>query len=260
MNYDRRTALALAVASKMAYGDGCGSIPESVKYLDKTLSEIKLIEIGTAEVLFIRGKNTTIIAFRGSDEKGDWIKNLTVAKKKMRYGSVMKGFDDEMSKLWVKCLVEYDNSHSIYVTGHSKGGGEGVCFLNRLIAARIGGQVILNSGKLKAAYFFGCPRSLGKDTADSFTNIYNNRVFRVENNNDIVCRVPSQLRFKHVCPENRIYISRSGKIMHGNIPYATLAYDRVMGRIESWKKGIKFDGLSDHAPIGSRYIKPFHEG
>jgi predicted lipase len=220
--------------------------------LDPTFSADSFEMVGgrngeTAEMLIIRGDDVTILSLRGSDEIEDWFKNINVMPRRSQYGTMLGGFQCEAEKLIDICLAEYDRAGAVYFTGHSKGGGEGICLMNMIRVRRSG-------VKIRGAYFFGCPRALGVGTADKFTQAYRGRVFRVVNNNDIVCRVPPHGTYGHVNPGSRAYISRNNKLWLGKVDPWRLRYDRFMGRVDAWKSGCTFDGLHDHYPMDKRYV------
>ena len=243
--YNRNFALPLAVASELAYGRRSPNNDSDITGLiGKYTTEMHVV--GTAEVLFCIGVDDSIIAFRGSDSVRDWFANLAISKSSRSYGDVMTGFDDEAGALYAKCIEVYDGASNVYVTGHSKGAATGTCFLNRIILNR-GGR------KLLSAYFFGCPRSLGTDTAKRFSENYIDRIFRVENNNDIVCRAPTILRWRHTNREGRSYINHKGKLMLGMSNWEIFA-DQMKGRFSALLRLHPLDGFDDHGPM-SKYVK-----
>lgn len=248
-DWDIQTARALAIASDMAYGKVPAVINEDLKYLDPTMHSIETVEVGTSEATFFIGNYCTVISFRGTDELKDWMHNLDVVKVPTPEGSLMRGFEKEVDKIYQACRAKVMQAPRFFVTGHSKGAATGVNFLDRLRRdprARI-------ERKLVAAYFFGCPRSMDSQLAKVFDRVYGSRTFRVINNNDIVCRIPSFLRWRHVSVLQETYIDSYGRLHRGGMPLGQMLADRVRGRWAALQKGVKFDGVYDHTPM-SKYI------
>ncbi len=135
-------------------------------------------------------ENSLKIAFRGTDTAEDRIRDLRFWKKKIPYGNysskirVHSGFIDAYKSKRVREEIHEqitDNIRHIEVSGHSLGAAMAVlCAID----------INYNFPHVDLeAVLFGCPRVGNR----AFARSYNNRVFktfRVENNNDVVTKIP----------------------------------------------------------------------
>ena len=89
---------------------------------------------------------------------------------------------------------------------------------------------------------FGSPRVANK----MFIERMEGRVrgTRYVNNNDIVCRIPSDLRFEH--RRNMVYFDPKGR-PRPNIPLRTRMWENIKGRFQKDGKSGLFDGTRDHS-------------
>jgi predicted lipase len=191
---------------------------------------------GTQAALLRSGEVLTL-CFRGTESVKDWLTDLDVRKTITRFGYVHNGFNQGVDNIWKEFLLSHqgDGTRNKYVVvGHSLGAAEAVIAAARLSA--------YENVDVIGVYLFGCPRVGGYSFKYPKVPTY-----RVVNNNDVVCRVPSVFRFKHI--GTRYYIDKDGDLIKGITPWQ-ITKDRLSGR---WQSKNIVDGLFDH-PI-SEYIK-----
>lgn len=185
---------------------------------------------GTQAALLLRD-NQYFLVFRGTDEPGDWLSNLTLAKTRTKFGRIHKGFNDSVDAIWKDLMREMQNNFGIKhfaICGHSKGAAEATIAACRLQA--------MPGISVDGIYLFGSPRVGG------FSFKYPKvSTFRVVNNNDIVCRIPSPFRFRHV--GQLWYLTKAGRLVM-KPGYLRAAWDRLRGRMPNIA-----DGIHDHPMV-----------
>jgi len=187
---------------------------------------------GTQATLYYNDNEIGII-FRGTEPSKlkDILSDLNIRKKKAKKddGYVHAGFQESLDDVW-SSIINFIESHSyskIYLSGHSLGAG-----IATLAAARL--------DKCTALYTFGSPRVGGRKFIKDNKEILH---WRFVNNNDIVSRIPSRIRWKH--HGNRIYIDRKGQV-NSNVYGWSLFTDLFLGYFSAWSKLKFFDNFSDH--------------
>jgi hypothetical protein len=175
------TVLDLAIICKKAY---------SSKHDDYVL-----ISESNSQFIYKKTKDNLIIAFRGSNEKKDWLNNFTFIKTNFysntkKLGRVHSGFDSyyqNIRKTLLDLVSDYRQEFpdgEIVITGHSLGG----CCV--LFAAEIS-----EFTKNYKVVTFGSPR-----IGDSkfYSNFDNSVCLRFVNRGDLVTELPTKLTYKHV--------------------------------------------------------------
>jgi len=163
---------------------------------------------------------TTIVAFAGTNDIGDWLFSLNVDKTEWRGFELHEGFHNGEAGLFRQLANHYQaDLQGVWITGHSLGGA-----LATLHALRFAEGYA--DKHLKGVYTFGSPRCMDRRSADMCDLMMRRRHWRHVNGNDLVPRVPSFLRFKH-CGQH-VRINRHGEIVHRPTPIGTLI-DRVLG-------------------------------
>ena len=151
-------------------------------------------------------------------------------------GRVHDGFKDALNEIWTyvdayckenKFINPQQQTYrKIICTGHSLGAA-----LATLAAKRLSNVYRL--------YTFGSPRVGNKRWREGLYVSH----WRIVNNNDIVTRVPSCLRFAH--HGNLVYINHYGNIRKMT-PWQRVK-DRFRGHFNSWRHFKFFDSFSDHS-------------
>lgn len=150
--------------------------------------EGELIEAGDVQAVLWQDGSKVVLAFRGTEvsELADVLVDLDVRRERDGAGTVHAGFlraYEQIEEALIDRLtsIHYDR---LYITGHSMGGS-----LATIAAYRLGCDLCVT---------FGSPRVGDRKWARGFNNKLIGRAYRVVNNVDIVSRVPSFLRFRHV--------------------------------------------------------------
>jgi len=214
-----------------------------------------LAAAGFEEVAFFMRESThayvahnqraAIIAFRGTDDYVDVLKDLQFTRAPTERGSqVHTGFKESLALVWDELgpLVEdlRRSGRACWFTGHSLGAA-----LATLAGGRIEGSHVL--------YTFGSPR-VGDER---YVREYAVPAWRVVNNNDIVPHLPPPLFFRHV---GRLrFLDSRGRLRRAPSLWTRLRHYflghkvRALDAIRRWREGdlqsIAFAGLIDHAPI-----------
>lgn len=221
--------LRLAVASHLAYTpDGCESFdPKHCEIIRAILgaSHVVTFESGGSQA-FLAADGTqayrdAILAFRGSNEKVDWLRNIRLKKTRfLDYGKVHSGFLRALDFIGPSIRVELGKlqaagMRNLYVTGHSLGAAMATLFTAEALTCSIRPRELVT---------FGSPRVGDRRFAKKFNAEFGIATTRFVNNNDLVCRLPPafpfyslQCRgfttgFRHV-GARLIYITEGGRLV-----------------------------------------------
>lgn len=208
---------------------------------------VNLIDIDGAQCYIVYNEKTLLILFRGTEptQLSDVWADMKAWKTKragQRKGSIHTGFKKELDKVWgsVDSCIKNNPGKKIYIAGHSLGGA-----MATLAAARI-----QRNEDFVKVYTYGAPRVGDR----RFVMTCNFTHVRIQNNNDVVCKVPLQLLgYKHMCKS--VYINHYGNIR--NLTYWQTAKDQWRSRLAAWKKFTFFDGAFDHSM--DKYCKKLHK-
>ena len=188
------------------------------------------------------------VVFRGTepDNIKDWFSDLRFKQRKnpAYRGKVHRGFMQALQLVWpeVKKNIEkrlQEGVRPICFAGHSLGGALATLATQR--AHRTSGFTV------DGLYTYGCPRAGNPDFKRAFGGI-RKRLFRFENNNDIVPKVPTShiLHYDYVHVSEPIYFKGDKKtvIKHPSAfaRRSDLYFSRMRGLLE---KGV--DGIDDHS-------------
>ena len=232
---DMQMALRCSRLSDWAYGDlqqfkdnliKHGYILKSLKFFSRGGAQAYGMETKTGEI---------VIVFRGTEptQLSDIIADLKAWPSfSETRGKVHGGFKDELNKI-EDLILEWMPSKkdkTVICTGHSLGAAMASIFAARLHSRDIDAKL----------YTFGSPRVGDKIWAKKFENI---DAYRFVNNNDIVCRVPTDFYYEHVGEVH--YFSYSGKVMINVGAWARFK-DRIKSRLRCVAKLELFDALYDH--------------
>ena len=151
-------------------------------------------------------------------------------------GRVHDGFKDALNEIWGYIDTYYEENK--YINAESKAFRQIICTGHSLGAAlaTLAAKRLPNMYKL---YTFGSPRVGNKRWREGLRVPH----YRFVNNNDIVTRVPSCLRFAH--HGNLVYINHYGYIRKMT-PWQRVK-DRFRGHFSSWRHFKFFDSFSDHS-------------
>ena len=213
-------------------------------FLDAGFKHVKLVECDGAQAYVINNDEIVVLAFRGTEiqERSDIWADMKIWKTKGRgKGEVHSGFKGELDKLWppVETLLSQHKDKKLYITGHSLGGA-----MATLAASRI------TTKNLEEVFTYGAPRVGNRRFARSLRYTHT----RIQNNNDLICRVPSRLfgYSHHVGPT---YINHYGNCRKCT-PFQRFK-DQLRGRWRALKKFQFFDGVYDHGL--DKYCSKLHK-
>ncbi|MDQ8184364.1 lipase family protein [Pelagicoccus sp. SDUM812002] len=203
-------------------------------------------ESGTYAFL-TKNEEHVVISFRGT-ESGDHADYFTDAKFKQapftENGTAHGGFIEALAQIEedlqdsLKRSLEENRNKTVWVTGHSMGGALATLFS------------IHNMDSVDALYTFGAPRLVGQKLAQHLQDEL--PIFRVVNNNDFVCRIPSQPFYKHIGPT---FFLTSDKVMIVDPPFTKAWKERLKGHRKFTKRLISEHWLeNDFSAIPSDYF------
>lgn len=248
--YRPENAYWMAELSKIAYGPDDDSKPiedwikAELAAMDQGFSEVTCFDANSSQGAVIKHENYVVAAFRGTDEIGDWLDNINAVSRPGPLGAVHTGFYFALMDIWpqMKSVIRAyrrtpsgDPDRPLWLTGHSLGGA-----LATLAAATL----IEADETFYGAYTYGSPRAGDQGFARNFNVEAKGKVFRFQNNSDIVTRVPARLMgYSHV--GSFIYISESGELS-SDVGWWYRFMDTVKGVIaDIGEKG--WDSIKDHS-------------
>lgn len=230
MELDLKRAQETAKLSLLVYGEpqDCVTRLKNLGY-----KAIQFFDVDGAQAVACLDKDATaIIAFRGTqpNKLSDIAADLKAWRDDAQLGGkIHEGFQDEVDKVWfaIQNWLAQTKYKTIITTGHSLGAAMATVAASRLKEATV--------------YNFGSPRVGDKVFKKLFDAKYT--CYRFVNNNDIVCRIPTAIRFRHV--GNCYYITQEGDIIK-NAGWHTRVSNWFIGHWHAIKKLQFFDGLFDH--------------
>lgn len=234
----------IAYHKKQDYSPDVESIKAELSDIDPKFLSVDGFSAKSSQGIVIKHESFVAAAFRGTDEISDWLDNLNVAPMPGPLGEVHMGFYKALMDIWpqMKSAIRSfrrtaagQPDRPLWLTGHSLGGA-----LATLAAATL----IDADETFYGAYTFGCPRVGGREFARTFNVEAKNKVFRFQNNADIVTRVPARIMgYSHV--GSFVYISEDGTLST-DIGFWQRFMDTIKGVIaDIGDKGL--DAIKDHS-------------
>jgi hypothetical protein len=178
--FDWRTSLSLALASKLVYDTGEAITRAALGPF--RLESCTFIEADGTECFVARSAKAVLVSFRGTHQLGDWLANLNVISTRRSYGQVHRGFLGAFQVVEGRLRSELSGiaDQPLLLTGHSLGGA-----LATVAAAEWQGTL-----QVAWIYTYGQP-AVGRGDFPAFMREhYGERFVRLVNNDDIVPRVP----------------------------------------------------------------------
>lgn len=219
---DKNNAYWMARLARAVYISKEDNSPDEKNILDDLKTEdpkfqtVKGVSNNSAQAAFIEHENYLCMTFRGTDTTmnnweviRDWIDNLNAFPKQASFGRFHMGFYNSFEDVWGSLENAYERASKekarpLFFTGHSLGGA----MASIAAAKRVGEDLPFTS-----TYTFGQPRAMTRETAQVVNMECSGRLFRFQNNNDIVTRLPARLMgYSHV--GTFIYITENGKLDH----------------------------------------------
>ena len=162
----------------------------SEAYSDEPITG-ELISVGNVQATLWDRESHVVLAFRGTepDVVADILTDLDVRKVDDNGGQAHAGFLAAYETIEMQILDRLTSGNmlqgkDLWITGHSMGGA-----IATIAAYRLGCVMCVT---------FGSPRVGDRRWARAFNAKLVGKVFRVVNSVDLVSRVPSFLRFRHV--------------------------------------------------------------
>ena len=128
--------------------------------------------------------DSTVIAFRGTDDKPDWVANLNRFTDPTKHGPVHRGFQRAYQRLasQVATLLKKTEAKHIWITGHSLGGA---------LAVLCAYDMAENKGlSIDGLITFGQPLVARPPLSDHIDALLTGKFVHYVNQSDIVPRIP----------------------------------------------------------------------
>ncbi|MGD1902484.1 MAG: lipase family protein [Geitlerinemataceae cyanobacterium] len=217
---DRGNAYWMARCAKAVYKNGRDEILEQLRsqdynFHDDGFQDVRdVVRDSGSEAALIEHELYVCIAFRGTNDCRDWLKNLSFRATEQLFGKFHSGFWSAVEDVWNSdgksdgLWAAYEASQArkprpLFLTGHSLGGAMASIAAARLVAADV---------PFTSAYTFGQPRATIAETVEYLDAKSKSRFFRFENNNDIVTKIPSPLAgYRH--NGTHLYITTDKQIL-----------------------------------------------
>ena len=221
-------------------------ILENLKKDDPKFLSVFGVDKNSAQAVLVEHEDYLCMAFRGTNELGDWLDNINAFTQKELFGEFHRGFWRSVEDVWDPIDARFrklqeKQRRPLFITGHSLGGA-----MATIAAARL----IHEDKPFTNVYTFGQPRAMTRDTSRIFNVECKSRFFRFHNNNDFVTRVPARIMgYSHI--GSYLYISEEGSI-HQDAGCWFRFVDYFDGALSAIKeKGV--DGVEDHGM--DKYLK-----
>ena len=227
------------VSPKDATPDEKG-ILQSLKNDDQKFVSVTGANKNSAQAALIEHRDYLCMAFRGTDERIDWLDNLNLFREEALFGEFHRGFWRSVEDVWdivnLQCKrLRRIKKRPVFFTGHSLGGAMAT------IAAAI---FIDRDQPFTSVYTFGQPRAMDRATARIYNSEARNRHHRFVNNEDIVTRIPTRISgYSHV--GNCLYIDTDG-LIHNDPGWWFKFLDTIEGAAESFMENGKPSLVEDH--------------
>jgi hypothetical protein len=258
-NFNWRTALSLACASKFAYESS--AIIEAAGVQDWGFDTCRFVETGDTQAFVASTPESILVAFRGTESLGDWIQNIRVLPTSTTMGDAhtgfLRGFNGVQAEL--ESIIGDFSARPVVITGHSLGGA-----LSTVAAGKWNGVF-----PVSAVYTIGQPAVGGSDFKSFVEQNYPDSIFRFVNDDDIVPKLPPGYdhlgKLIHFGPRVEQPLMESFGSSNVGRVLSDAEYEAFIQQLESAKRtsrleslpGAKVEGLlpsfSDHK--SDRYIE-----
>lgn len=184
---------------------------------------IKPISIEHNFAVVISHGDLMLVAFRGTDDSEDWVKNFNFVPTKTEWGYVHGGFNDAIEELWPEVIATIrtmrDREQPIWFVGHSLGGAMAV-----LGAAKLKHEGVEPAGVVT----FGQPPLGYGSFTEKITSFLGGPVIRFVNHVDAVVEVQTPLlalSLEHI--GKQLYFDTTGRLHEEKPEYMQLLRDSV---------------------------------
>lgn len=181
--FNLKNALQLGEASALAY-----KAEQKIKDFVNNewgFEKFKFFEQKDTQAFIIANDEVMILTFRGTQSIQDWLTDFKIKFVKGPFGKVHRGFFQALNSVLPdikRAIAKFHcRGQSFWITGHSLGGALAVLTAAHFVERRF---------KIDGLYTFGQPRVGNYEFVNNFGSKFNQRHFRIVNNEDIVTRVP----------------------------------------------------------------------
>lgn len=236
-----KAALSLALASKLAY--------ESDQSVNSTclgsarswgFDSCEFIDVDDTQCFVALSPEIALVSFRGTESRGDWLRNINVPGRTRNYGVAHRGFLGafQVIESQLRSALSGSTGRKLILTGHSLGGAlatvmaaEWHDFMPASLIATFG-QPAVGSGAFRMF----------------FLQNYAKKFFRFVNDDDIVPRVPPG--YGHV--GRLLHFDSQGGLKNGqSLPPTEMALVESM-RDESFERGLPMLSETEYQALQSR--------
>ena len=193
--FDIQAAVLVGNAAELAYEDDGTVIANWAR--NKGFTSATAFNRGNIQGFWAISDNVALLAFRGTSNIGQWIRDARLLPTSHPWGPVHSGFSGGIQQVNTD-LQPFEEAakkvEHVSVTGHSLGGALAV-----LASARLKEQ-----GMNPLVYTYGQPRVGLAAFAEKYDIELPDRLWRFINQNDIVPRVPPGLLYRHCGTVKRI--------------------------------------------------------
>lgn len=170
---------------------------DTIRSWDQGFEDLRVFDHESSQGLIAQHQNFVMVAFRGTDEKADWLDNIRLFPQPVPMGKVHRGFYQALKAIWdgpqgMKVTIDQwrKGGRSVWITGHSLGGA---------MATMAAVELVELDEPFYGVYTFGQPRCCDRQLSRAFNIEAKGRFFRFQNQNDIVTRMPTRLMgYSHV--------------------------------------------------------------
>ncbi|MBU6300812.1 MAG: CHAT domain-containing protein [Verrucomicrobia bacterium] len=240
-NVDWNRAHLLALVSQWAYRDESVGRAEALE--EGRFSRCDYFQVNETRGMVVSNETDLVLAFRGSANLENWLRNLNFLPVDRGYATLHGGFaecfEEVRSEAWRLLSAHGLQTKRVWLTGHSLGGA-----LATILAAEFSQYASLVAG----IYTFGQPCAGQQGFADFFNHHYRGRCFRFVHGEDVVTRLPPG--YAHVAELVPLGDSRrGGESLLTEDEWADLQEDlrrAPAGESTRAENTRFFDGLQDH--------------
>lgn len=234
-DFSWKTALSLAVASKLAYSEKL--LVEELAVDALGFDDCEFIAADSTECFWAANSDAVLVSFRGTTDVADWLTDLNLASTRQPYGVVHRGFffGFEVVREQLETKLGGVAGKRLFFAGHSLGGA----------LATIAAAAWSVNFQGAAVYTYGQP-AVGRDGLQATIHGgYNGRFHRFVNDDDIITRVPPH--FRHVGLEYHFdSVGRLTPSLSSESPAATSITDTTTMSREAFDK-LRADLLNTRA-------------
>ena len=241
--FNLRNALILGEASELAYKSK-EKIEEYVRN-EWGFENFKHFDKNDTQAFLMANNEVMILTFTGTQSIQDWLTDFSIKFVKGPFGRTHRGFLQALNYILPdikKAIAKFHyRGQSFWITGHSLGGALAVLTAAHLVERRF---------KVDGLYTFGQPRVGNYEFVNNFGSKFNQRHFRIVNNEDIVTRIPPRA-LGYLDSGNILYLDSFG-ILHKDPKwwqkFLDISYSFIMRASDRFKALQKQfpNGLEDH--------------